>query len=70
MKTALQELMDWMEQTEFMVNRGFIDKIHECLEKEKAQIMAAVHYGQNNSKESVYTEGKDYYNETYENNRN
>ena len=39
MKTAMQELMQWMEETEFMVNKGFIDKVHECLEKEKEQIL-------------------------------
>ena len=41
MKTAMQELMQWMEETEFMVNVGFIDKVNECLEKEKEQIMNA-----------------------------
>ena len=41
MKSAMQELMQWMEETEFMVNVGFIDKVNECLEKEKEQIMNA-----------------------------
>ena len=31
MKTAMQELMQWMEETEFMVNKGFIEKVNECL---------------------------------------
>lgn len=35
----MQELMQWMEETEFMVNKGFIDKVNECLEKEKQQII-------------------------------
>lgn len=39
MKTAMQELMQWMEETEFMVNKGFIEKVNECLEKEKEQII-------------------------------
>jgi hypothetical protein len=39
MKTAMQELMQWMEETEFMVNVGFIKKVNECLEKEKEQII-------------------------------
>jgi ferritin len=41
MKTAMQELMQWMEKTEFMVNVEFIDKVNECLEKEKEQIKDA-----------------------------
>jgi hypothetical protein len=45
MKTAMQELMEWMEKTEFMVNRAFIDKINECLELEKEQIIVAHNFG-------------------------
>ena len=75
MKTAMQELMGWMEQTEFMVNQGFIDKIHECLEKEKKQIIDAHTNGHNNcyeynflknsANEISIRDGEDYYNETY-----
>jgi hypothetical protein len=39
MQTAIQELMEWMEKNEFMVNKGFIEKLNECLEKEKEQII-------------------------------
>jgi hypothetical protein len=45
MKTAMQELMQWMEETEFMVNKAFIDKVNECLEKEKDQIVNAFEVG-------------------------
>jgi len=45
MKTAIQELMEWMEKTEFMVNRAFIDKLNECLELEKEQIIVAHNFG-------------------------
>lgn len=45
MQTAMQELMEWMEQTEFMVNQGFIDKVNECIEKEKKQIIEAYDRG-------------------------
>ena len=38
-KTAMQELMQWMEETEFMVNNAFIEKVNECLEKEKEQML-------------------------------
>lgn len=70
MRTAMQELMQWMEKNEFMVNKGFIEKINECLEKEKEQIMKANMDG--------YKEGctylsfdhrpkttEEYYNQTY-----
>ena len=64
MKTALQELMQWMEETEFMVNKGFIDKVHECLEKEKEQIIDA-YYGKINGVFGYREEGQEYYNQTY-----
>jgi hypothetical protein len=64
MKTAMQELMQWMEETEFMVNKGFIDKVHECLEKEKEQIIDA-YYGKINGVFGYREEGQEYYNQTY-----
>ena len=63
MKTAMQELMQWMEETEFMVNKCFIDKVNECLEKEKQQIIKAINYGLGNEKEIEL--GEYYYNQTY-----
>ena len=38
MKTPIGTLMKWMEETEFMVNKQFIDKVNECLELEKEAI--------------------------------
>ena len=67
MKTAMQELMQWMEETEFMVNKGFIDKVNECLEKEKQQIIKAINYGLGNEKEIEL--GEYYYNQTYNQNK-
>ena len=69
MKTAMQELMQWMEETEFMVNKGFIDKVHECLEKEKEQIIDA-YYGKINGVFGYREEGQEYYNQTYNNEEN
>ena len=57
----MQELMQWMEETEFMVNKGFIDKVHECLEKEKEQICNAYTDGL----EGPYIGAEQYYNQTY-----
>jgi hypothetical protein len=45
MKTAIRQLMEWMEKTEFMVNTAFIDKVNECLELEKEQIIVAHNFG-------------------------
>ena len=65
----MQELMQWMEETEFMVNKGFIDKVHECLEKEKEQIIDA-YYGKINGVFGYREEGQEYYNQTYNNEEN
>ena len=65
MKTAMQELMQWMEETEFMVNKGFIDKVHECLEKEKQQIIEAYLTGADYTNDEEVILANEYYNETY-----
>ena len=72
MKTAMQELMQWMEETEFMVNKGFIDKVHECLEKEKEQIVNAFEIGYKSCDIDEALEinrklasGEQHYNKTY-----
>jgi hypothetical protein len=62
MKTAMQELMQWMEETEFMVNKGFIDKVHECLEKEKKQIIDAYDTA---IERPIENYAEKYYNQTY-----
>ena len=70
MKTAMQELMQWMEETEFMVNIAFIDKVKESLEKEKEQIINAhtnaYLIGEDNiSVEDANKASEQYYNQTY-----
>ena len=35
----MQELIQWMTENEFMVNRKFIDKVNECFKKEKGQML-------------------------------
>ena len=68
-KTVMQELMQWMEETEFMVNKAFIEKVNECLEKEKEQIMDAFDYGyycaSNGTSAEITLDGKMYYNQNY-----
>jgi len=68
MKTAMQELMQWMEKNEFMVNKGFIEKLNECLEKEKEQIMEAFVNGKNKPRH-IFQLGEQYYNQTYNQDR-
>ena len=70
MKTAMQELMQWMEETEFMVNIAFIDKVKESLKKEKEQIIKAhtraYLIGEDNiSIEIANKASEQYYNQTY-----
>ena len=65
MKTAMQELMQWMEETEFMVNKGFIEKVNECLEKEKEQIENAYKDGLVASRYNGNENTEEYYNQIY-----
>lgn len=69
MKTAMQELMQWMEETEFMVNKGFIEKVNECLEKERTQIIKAVEDTRGNIVPRYFLKenlsGEQYYNQNY-----
>jgi hypothetical protein len=72
MKTAMQELMQWMEETEFMVNKGFIDKVHQCIEKEKEQIKKAFLDGQEtpiNHPTLPHYSNEEYFNDNYNQNK-
>jgi hypothetical protein len=66
-KTAVQELMQWMEDTEFMVNEAFIDKINQCLEKEAKQMVDFFERGCFHPKPIINTqiEGQKLYNQIY-----
>jgi hypothetical protein len=64
MKTAMLELMQWMEETEFMVNVGFIEKVNELLEKEKEQIIKAFNDGHHADVGHI-DKAWEYYNQTY-----
>jgi len=37
--TPIQDLMQWMELNEFMVNKPFIVKVNECLEDERGNMV-------------------------------
>ena len=79
MKTAMQELIDWMEENHFKVTLGFLDQIEYCKQKEKEQIIDAHWAGWGHAYDYYVTEAdsydsqaiqaEDYYNETYNQNK-
>ena len=68
MKTAMQELIDWLEQNEIYYNKELILKLKQTLEKEKEQIIEA-YYGKINGVFDYREEGEQYYNQTYNQNK-
>lgn len=63
MKTAMQELIEYIESNEIVYNKDLILKLKELLEKEKEQIVEAVGFGLGNKKATEL--GESYYNKTY-----
>jgi hypothetical protein len=64
MKTAMQELMDYLNEDEFTGICDIRDKVEEYLEKEKEQIIDA-YYGNIDGVFGYREEGEQYYNQTY-----
>jgi hypothetical protein len=75
MKTAMQELIEWIESNEIVYNKELILKLKELLEKEKEQIIEAHAFGADDVdsngglllrgvKNAIY-----YYNQTYNNDK-
>ena len=62
MKTAMQELIDYIESNEIVYNKNLILKLKELLEKEKEQIVNAFEQG---IEFAFPTNGSYYYNQTY-----
>jgi len=69
MKTAMEELIKWMDDNKSHCTYGTIrGKATELLSKEKKQIIKAVNDSCTiNSKKGFIPYGKDYYNQTYNN---
>ena len=65
MKTAMQELIEYIESNEIVYNKDLILKLKELLEKEKEQIIDA----SNSAFEDKTTWGERYYNQTYNQNK-
>ena len=61
MKSAMQELIEWIESNEIVYNKELILKLKELLEKEKEQIKDAYRFPNT----LVDMSSEDYYNQTY-----
>ena len=70
MKTAMQELIEWLEQNEIYYNKELILKLKQTLEKEKEQIQKAFSDGQEtpiNHPTLPHYSREEYYNDNYNN---
>jgi len=66
MKTALQELLDWMNSQMFIKPKDLYSKVKELLPKEKEQIEIAFEEGMYNAAIVNFGFGDEYYIKTYE----
>jgi hypothetical protein len=76
MKTAMQELIEWINQYQGQMISAdqVVLKAHKYLEKEKEQIIEAYEDGKENERESIlniykYRIAEFYYNQTYNQNK-
>jgi hypothetical protein len=68
MKTAMQELIEWIESNEIVYNKELILKLKELLEKEKEQIKKA--YKDNHDLGHIFgLDTEQYFNQTYNQNK-
>lgn len=66
MKTAIQEAIEWINETQTHNVFDVQDKLIELLEKEKQQIIDAFDEGaMYEDNRTAYLDAKDYYNNTY-----
>jgi Tfp pilus assembly ATPase PilU len=79
MKTAMQELMDYLNEDEFSGICEIRDKVEELYEKEKQQIIKAHNIAVSSPytdlwiypiQGEIITKGEKYYNENYNNENN
>jgi len=75
MKTALQNMIEWLESYEYEIPLQLQVKAKELLEKEKEQIKESFEIGFNEGCSFIYNNGNDlkngeqYYNQTYNQNK-
>ncbi len=72
MKTALQELQEWMSENNFKVTFAFLDQLEYCKQKEKEQIITDFEAGYKSCDLDEAFEinrklasGEEYYNQKY-----
>ena len=74
MKTAMQEMIEWIVDKQFPVNKEFVEKTIELTMKEKEQIIDAANqkiFGDITftGSDEVITKGENYYNQIYNQNK-
>ncbi len=74
MKTAIQELQEWMSENHFKVTFAFLDQLEYCKEKEKQQIEKAYEDGADHGMDVIedgldYVVAIEYYNQNYNQNK-
>ena len=71
MKTAMQEMIDWVNQYEGkMISADkVVLKANELLYQEKYEIINAVNAGDSTSFWEAYNNAEDYYNQSYNQNK-
>jgi hypothetical protein len=74
MKTAMQELIEWLEQNEIYYNKELILKLKETLQKEKEQFDDMFEEGFESAYQHFvngedFVEFEEYYNQTYNQNK-
>jgi hypothetical protein len=68
MKTAMQELIEYIEMNPIVFNKELLLKLKELTFKEKEQIIDA-YYGKIDGVFGYREEGQEYYNKTYNQNK-
>ena len=67
MKTAMQEMIQWIVNNQFPINKEFVEKTIELTMKEKEQIEDAYLKGYIHYLPKI--DSKEYYNQTYNQNK-
>jgi hypothetical protein len=68
MKTAMQEMIEWIVDKQFPVNKEFVEKTIELTMKEKEQIENAYWVAYKEGQYSGDITAEEYYNETFKDN--
>ena len=69
MKTAMQELIEYIETNPIVFNKELLLKLKELTFKEKEQIIDACNMGIDLESHLLINDGEEYYNQTYNQNK-